>query len=198
MRTLGEIFKIKDKNVNAIWPLCSKDQTNSNGFGKLDTLLGAQENENVAVYDWSMQRPVLMEERPDQTNAKVRKFVRSDRVFDSSKEYPPYKCYRQETEYDRTDILKAGSQSGTIVTSIFSEPHFWAEKSGDFGQRFEGLRPNQFDHESFIEIKADSGELLYERNNLQINIDVSTSDRYGKHFVWPLYWKSSATVRDRS
>lgn len=201
LKSLGEIQRIYEQNVNRFWPLCPKDDTNSHGFGKFDTLLGAQEADKVAIYDWTMRRPIPIDEVLNKrTNAgrTVRKFVRSEHLFASSKEYPKYKCYRPEADYDRTDIFKGESQLGPIVAHIYSEPHFWAEKSGDFGKRFEGLRPNQFDHQSFIEIKADSGELLYERINLQINIDVSTSDRYGENFVWPFYWKSSATVRNRS
>ena len=201
LKSLGEIVQIRNEEKNTFWPLCPKDDTNSNGFGKLDTLLGAEEADKVAVYDWWMRRPVLMEEVLNKrTNAGrgVRKFVRSDRVFASSKAYPKYQCYRPEAEYDRTDILKAESQINQILVSIYSEPHFWAEKSGVLGRLFEGLHPNQFDHQSFIEIKADNGELLYERSNLQVNIDLSTSDRYGGSFVWPFYWKSSTTVRNRS
>ena len=58
----GEITLIRDSNKNPFWSACPKDDTNSLGFGKFDTLLGEQEKERIAIYDWEMRRPVAVNE----------------------------------------------------------------------------------------------------------------------------------------
>ena len=64
-----------------------------------------------------------------------------------------------------------------------------------YTKQFEGLKASQEKHESSIELRKDTGELVLGKKNLQINIDteILSQKRGIPELIFPLFWLSETT-----
>ena len=166
------------------------------------------------IYEIEMERPIELVEVPsEKTNEKVKKFVWSKYNFegreqdDSDSEGEDggkkdmkrhLRCWslgsmRQLNLLESFNGNQRKSWYRMVTPTVFSYPHFLHGKS--LREQFTGLKADRAIHESYIEVNEETGDLIYERKNLQINIDTSASNvarntwPHFEHF-FPIYWYS--------
>lgn len=178
-------------------------------------------NGTTKIYEIEMERPIELVEVPSEkkiNEQQVNKFVWSKYNFegDSSDDESDSESEDEGRNKGKKDMKRhlrcldygfvwqvnlneglSGHQRKSwyrmITPTVYSYPHFLYGKS--LRKQFTGLKADRTIHESFIEVNKETGDLVYERKNLQINIDTSGSNiardtwPIFEHF-FPIYWYS--------
>lgn len=194
-----------DKPKNPAWDEKPCNKVN----GTVPGIHSPNPNETITVYETEMERWIKLNEVPSEKSINgdaVRKFVWWKKNFGkwtpANLENGNCPCVSSMSRFHFTlnepnggVQRKSGYRYNT--PTVYSLPHYLdAERHREM---FEGLKPNRSLHETFIEVANATGEQIYERKNLQINIDTSGSTL--PRDIWPafeqffpLFWFSEESI----
>lgn len=152
------------------------------------------------VYDPELERPIKLNMvKPKTDDQRVRKFVWSELNFMDWYHHRSNICYQNTARWTTLNDKMGGTQRKSnhrySTPTVWSYPHFYeSESTGNF-EKFEGLKPNHSLHRSYVEVDVESGTQVYERRNLQVNIDTSRATEIGsgildREIFFPIYWFS--------
>lgn len=203
---IGQITKLAKKRTNPAWEdECSKLN------GMVAGVYRSNMTGTIKIYDAEMERPIEMEEVPTGKFArlvkrmverftgkqKVRKFTWSKNNFVGWFTHRSNICYQNTYRWtsfnDELGNSQRKSNHRASTPTVWSLPHYL---DSDYClKKFHGLQPNRSLHESFIEVETTTGAPIYERKNIQLNIDTSRSSVPRKLFLnfelfFPVAWFS--------
>lgn len=190
LESVGQIAKLNGSDKNPAWSgKCSRIEGTD---GLIHSRLAG---DSVSIFVPEMDRPVELDEVPANRTgdggAKVRKFVWSNNTFASPRTWTPNQCYFPDNPRSIDGVMKKSNRTSDGEPIVFSNPHFLA---GDkLLASYFGLKPNSTKHESFVVFKKDTGELVNEVRNLQINLETTALNHRINGFVWPFYWVSDVS-----
>lgn len=191
---VGQIARLNGLDKNPAWD--GKCRRIEGTDGVIHSRLA---EDSVLVFVPEMDRPVELEEVTfNQTigESKVRKFVWSNHTFASPRTWTPNECYFPGNRRSIDGVMKKSIRTSDGEPIVFSNPHFFA---GDrLLANYFGLKPNSARHESFVQFKNDTGDLVREVRNLQINLETTALNHRLNGFVWPVYWTSDISFISNS
>lgn len=187
---VGQIAKLNGSDKNSAWE--GKCRRIEGTDGVIHSRLA---DDSIKLFVAEMDRPVELEEVPFNRTidggAKVRKFVWSNNTFASPRTWTPNACYFPGNPRSIDGVMKKSNRTADGEPIVFSNPHFLA---GDrLLANYFGLKPDSAKHESFVEFKNDTGELVSEKRNIQINLETTSARHRVNGFVWPVYWVSEVS-----
>lgn len=146
-----------------------------------------------------MERTVDLE-RVTYSKRMIRRFVWSNTTFQTPQSYEQNKCYFAEP-IDQTikdGVLYKPNICNSNVPVVYSNPHFLGSDQF-YPDQVIGMNPNKLAHESFIDLQVETGNLIFERRNLQINFDteVLSKVRNLKRYVFPVFWFCDNSYLDK-
>lgn len=192
---IGQIRMVRGQKTNSAW----RDDCN-----KLEGTVPGLHRPNMSgrtkIYETELERPIELREVRSRTandEQKVRKFVWSKINFLDWFHHTANLCYQSTARWTSFNDEMGGTQRKSnhrwSTPTVFSWPHFlFAENTNNF-KHFNGLKPNRTLHESYIEVEFESGAQVYERRNLQVNIDTSRTNvplSLSFERFFPVYWFS--------
>lgn len=196
IQDLGQIVTVNGYSSNPAWrddlPFgCNKIEGSD---GQLRGPINEQES-SIKIFVPEFDRPVQFDEvscdKHVNNGQKVRRFLISENTFKSSENYKPNSCVHNYTwlSYEDYDgVFSKSKKTAKNQPIVFSKPNFLDADHSVTTEFFTALRPDAKEHDWFIEINEQTGETIYERRTMQVNVDTAPVNTQIARLFFPIYY----------